>query len=190
MTNSFSRYYIQVRKIWDKPTVRQFSQMTATLFLIAFFLLFALKPTIETIFELNKKIDDAKITESEMTSKITNLNAAINIFQKISPDLPLLDQYYPSSPQAKQIIDIVNIDAEKTGMQTKNYSIGEYKESDIKGQIAIRFSSSNNYISTMAFVDNLINSKRLIVLDSLNISESKEKGQLEISINGNTFYEK
>lgn len=188
--DTLSRYYVNVKKVWDKPTVKRFSTATATLALVAFFLLVALKPTIETIFTLNKKIADATETEVLMTKKIADIGLAINQYQKIQADLPLLNEYYPKSAEAGKIVEILNQNTKVSGMDTPSYSFSQYQLKGGKGQFSISYNSSNTYPSALNFLQNLMDVRRLIVLTGLNISEEKNSSKLNVLINSEAYYEK
>lgn len=187
--NVVDRYYVSVKKIWEKPTVKRFSTATATLSLVAFFLLVALKPTIETIFTLNKKISDEREIESMMTKKIADLNTAFNTYQQIQPDLPLLDQYYPKTAEAKNLIAILSQNSTTSNMSDLSYTFSPYTIASGSGQIQINFNGQNKYLNVINFLDNIINARRLIVLTGVSMSQGKTGDKLNVTINTNAYYE-
>lgn len=188
--SSFNRYYVKIIKIWERPTVKRFSAVGATLFLIAFFILVALKPTIETILTLNKKIQDARETETQMTNKINNINSAINTYQQHQADIVLLDEYLPDSPSAEKIIDIINAGLQKSSINKSNYTLSSFPLIGTNGKITITIGASNEYPNILNMLSNLYASKRLITLDTLSIFKSKDESTLDFSITGNSYYEK
>lgn len=188
--SSFNRYYVTIVKIWERPTVRKFSTLAATLFLIAFFILVALKPTIETIFTLNKKIQDAKDTEMQMTTKIGAINQAINTSEKYKEDILRLNEYLPDTPESEKIISILNTNIQKSSIDKAGYSLSSFPIYGENGQITISLNSSNQYQNILNLMSNLFQSKRLITINSLSISKSKDEKTLDFSINANSYYEK
>lgn len=193
---NFNRYYVSIRKVWDKPMVRRFSEATATLFLIAFFLLVALKPTIETIFTLNKKISDARETESAMTKKIADINTAMALFQSVEADLARLDESIPSEAKANVIINIINQNINKTHMDSASYTLGSYSlgKDPVKSigpsKYSVNITTNGNYPNLVSFLQNFAAAKRIITPENIAISKSKDEKILNIVINSNTYYEK
>lgn len=195
-TPHFNRYYISLRKVWEKPAVRRFSEVTATLFLIAFFLLVALKPTVETIFTLNKKITDAQQTEAEMTKKIADINTAMALFQSIEADLSLLDESIPSEAEADTLVDVVNQNLTKTRMGKSSYVLGTYSlgKNPVKtagpAKYSVRIISSGNYPNIINFLQNFAASKRIIAPENITISKSRDEKILNFAVDSYTYYEK
>jgi Tfp pilus assembly protein PilO len=193
---NFNRYYVSVRKVWDKPSVRRFSEATATLFLIAFFLFVALKPTIETIFTLNKKISDARETEAQMTKKIADINTAMSLFQSIEADLPLLEESIPSGAKAEDVIDIINQNLNKTHLDKPTYSLGSYSlgKDPIKSNEAATYianvTAGGSYLNIMNFIQNFSDAKRLIVPSNITLGKTKEESVINFVIRGPVYYEK
>jgi hypothetical protein len=187
---TFNRYFIDVKKVWDKPTVRQFSATTATLFLIAFFLFVALKPTVETIFTLNKKIQDLQDIEQLMTKKISDINLAINTYQTIQPDLSLLDEYYPPNPNTAQVVKILETNSKKSGIPDPNFNLSSYQLQGGKGLFNLTFTVDNSYPNILNFMKNLDNAKRLINITGFSFTQTKDKDRVGLSLNSDVYYEK
>lgn len=201
--NSFYRYYNAARKTWDIPQVKTFSTAAATLFLIAFFSLAALKPTIETISTLHRKIADARQTEEAMTKKIADLNTAFSQYSLIAQDIPLIWNYLPDHPANKNAVDILTANATNSGLR-KNYSyslsehpldIGQTTAENTprimgKSPVAINVSFNAEQADSQAllnFLDNLLSAQRLFAANSISYYED-EKKQSGFQMNLNTYY--
>lgn len=212
-SQSFNRYYIQIKKVWERPTVRKFSEATATLFLIAFFLLAALKPTIETIFTLNKKITDAHETEVAMTNKIANINRAQSLYRQVEPNLPLVDEYFPPEANVQALIDIIGQNLKSSGIDTTgtNYDFSSYyyinatasavsaaktsssKVSSAKNEpnkIAFNLDAKSDYVNIWNFLNNLTQAKRLILFDRISLSKTSSEKAIDFSLDSKVLYEK
>jgi Tfp pilus assembly protein PilO len=189
-TTNFNRYYVRIVKIWERPTIRRFSAAGATLFLIAFFILAALKPTIETILTLNKKITDARDTEAQMTSKIAAINEAINTYQNYKNDIAILDGYLPDSPNADKLINMLNTDLQKSSINNGTYTLSSFTLATESGKISINLSATNEYPNIVNLLTNLVNANQLVTLNSLSIFKSKNDSTLDFSVTGKSYYEK
>ena len=200
---SFNRYYIQIKKVWERPTVRKFSEATATLFLIAFFLLAALKPTIETIFTLNKKIADARGTEVVMTKKIADINLAQSLYQQIESDLPLVDEYFPPEAKAQALVNIMGQNVKSSGINTAgmSFDLSSYyyinatasavaAAKNEPNKITFNFGAKSDYENIWNFLNNLTQAKRLILLDRISLSKLGSEKAIDFSLNSKVLYEK
>lgn len=185
-----NKYYINIKKIWDKPVTKQFSSTLATLFLIAFFLFFALKPTIETIFTLNKKIADAREVEKLLTQKINNINSAYNTYQEIQTDIPLLNEYLPLTPETSNIDRILLSNSQTSEMHDLSYSLGKYEPIGGNGVIEMEYLAKSDFSHAFNFLENIYNARRLFSLNKISINKSQDSNMLDLSIAGNVYYEK
>ena len=70
-----------------------------TLTIIAAIILgvFAINPTLSTITNLQKQVDDSKFFESKLSEKITNLSNLNQQYQNIQNDLPLVFDAVPKN---------------------------------------------------------------------------------------------
>ena len=73
-------------------------------FSLAFFTVFAIKPTLTSYFTLQKQIQDAQDTNKDLDSKINMLLAAQKTYQDYQSDIVLLDKALPKDPQFAQLI--------------------------------------------------------------------------------------
>lgn len=97
----YQRYYTYLEPVIADPLVRGYFGLIASFLLVAFFVIFALSPTINTILALNKKIADQKTTIVALDTKINDLVTASQNYSQIESLLPFLDGALPekSSPQ-------------------------------------------------------------------------------------------
>src|SRR3990167_6969276 len=81
-------------------------------FALAFFTIFAIRPTLISFFNLQRQIEEAKDVDSKLEAKIEQLLAAQQIYQDYQSELALLDKALPKDPEFAQIIqkleEIVN----------------------------------------------------------------------------------
>ena len=74
----FSRYYTYVEPVIRDPIVKGYFTIIASLFLISFFMFFALSPTATTIVGLFRRVEDQKQTLAAMDKKISDSIVAQN----------------------------------------------------------------------------------------------------------------
>src|SRR3989344_8137511 len=93
--NNYNRYYRRIR-VWSQEPKTQISGFVSlTIFTVAFFLYFAILPTLKTIGGLNKEIKDQQETISTMTKKINDLKTAETNYAQVINDLKSIDRVLP-----------------------------------------------------------------------------------------------
>lgn len=187
---SADRYFVRIKKSWDKPEVRTFSAATATLFLIAFFLFIALKPTVETIFLLNKKIADARVTEKLMTEKIQALNIGLSTYSQIESDIPRVDNYLPQEPKVDEIIEILLANFQKSKMASSDFSIPGYKLEGATEELSVKNSGKAPFNNVMLFMQNLLSANRIFSIDNVTLGKSEKENGVDFNFDSKIYYEK
>lgn len=101
----YSRYYTYVKPIISDPVVTGYFGLVASVLLCAFFIIFAVSPTISTILGLTKKIDEQKQLIKSMDAKISSLITAQENYSQIEPFINLLYLALPKSALPQDIIN-------------------------------------------------------------------------------------
>lgn len=112
----YSRYYVYIEPVVSDPLIRGYFSLVASIMLVAFFLIFALSPTINTILVLTKKISEQRSTIKILDQKIADLVTAQANYAQIENSLPILFTAVPTSPTPQTIISGVNSAASASGV--------------------------------------------------------------------------
>lgn len=100
----YQRYYTYLEPVLADPLVRGYFGLVASFLLVAFFLIFALSPTIDTILTLRKKIADQKTTIAALDTKINNLISARQNYSQVENLIPVLEIALPPGPSPQTAI--------------------------------------------------------------------------------------
>lgn len=93
-----SKYYNLIPDIKEKK-VQAFYSIILTLIAVSICIYFAINPTVTTIVQLNKQLEDSKAIEQKLSQKISNLQALQQQYNLIQQDLPLLNDAIPETPK-------------------------------------------------------------------------------------------
>ena len=96
----FRRYYRNLEPIFKKPKARTSVAAVFSFLAVSLFLWYAVRPTAETIFYLQREIADKTATSQQMEQKISSLIQAQSAYENVKDRLPLLDQALPHQPDA------------------------------------------------------------------------------------------
>ena len=82
-----SKLFLSLLPTLKEKKMRQFTTLALTFITIAFFGFFAITPTVNTISELQKQLDDSNFVNDALQKKIANLTTLQTTYTQIQPDL-------------------------------------------------------------------------------------------------------
>ncbi len=166
--------------------------ITLTLFTLSFFGLFAIRPTLSTISNLDKQYKDNLLVYKSLKDKLSALQNLDIQYQEIQPDLELV---YSAIPKASKIpyltrqlenlafadnltITHLSFDSVEIYPNKKNFSMYSFK-------FTISVEGSNNDVNK--FIADFINFDRIIGIDHL-VSGKTIENKFGASIGGRAFF--
>lgn len=192
----YSRYFTYIKPITKLPIIKNYGPVVFTLLTISILVYFAIKPTVETIIVLQKKLADEEELLQKVTQKTNNLsqgktnydNLDPNIKSKISalvPDIISLRSVIQALEQTAQIHT-----ASVSALQFQPLVVDPKTEGKIGSlsEIAFTFNTEGDYKNLLALLQDLKNSNRLISIDSLSMSKANEGTALIMSLSGKAYY--
>ena len=198
------RYYLSQIPIPVREKGRKWVPTAATIFLTAFFIVFAIRPTIITIAELLAEIKAREELNQKLEKKIDQILAAQDFYSQIYDRLFLLDQALPTNPEFayfSQTLESNRIEA-NLNLETLNYSSivltekADSKTTKENQEFDFTTGLVGYYPNLKSFLESLFRQRRIIYVNSLKIDQ-KQKNQdqiqpgtppLTITIDGKAFY--
>jgi len=200
------RYFIRIGRLYQKRKVRIYTGIVLSIFTIAFFLFFAIRPTFVTIAGLLKEIKDKRTINEQLEDKISALNLAQIEYQQVEKDLYLLDEALPINSDLSAFIrqvevlarrDNVTINSlqfeatilkgeETTAKAAKAKRVTESEE--IGQEMGFNLVISGDYSQLKSFLNNLTRLRRLVLVDAFTFQAGEEGGGLVLSLNANAHY--
>ena len=192
----YSRYFTYIKPVAKLPIVKNYGPTIFTLFAITIFIFFAIKPTVETILVLQKKIDDSNQVLEKATQKVDSLSLGKknydsldqNITQKISAAIPdtvslrSLIQNLEQSAKAHEA-SISALQIQPLIVNTKvDQALGSLSE------ISFTFNIEGSYANLIEGLQDLKRSSRLISIENLSLSKVAEGEGLIMSLSGKAYY--
>lgn len=201
----YRRYFVNVKALYKKKEVIVYTGLTLTLLAIAFFGVFALKPTLITIAALFKEIENQKVINQKLQAKINALTQAQVNYSLATTNLKLVDEALPKDPNLSQVIYQIEVLAQKEGVSIRSLSfepvplLGELplkakvgKEKTFGPQeIGVTLGLSGNYENLKSLLSSLENLRRLASIESFTFAGRKtEEGKTSLSLNltGKIYY--
>lgn len=189
------RYFTYIKPITRLPIVRSYGLTIFTLIIALVFILFAIKPTIETIFVLQKKLTDAESILQKVTQKANGLSLGKQNYQNLDPAVKeKVQTAIPDNTNLKTLIQTLEqvakihqasvsaLQIQPLTLEPKIQSVGTISE------IEFTFNIEASYPSMVSFLQDLKTSSRLITIDNLSLNKLSEGSGLIMSIRGKGYY--
>lgn len=200
---TYSRYFVNLQSLYRKRDVVLYTGITLTLFAMAFFGLFALRPTLTTIATLVKEIKDKKEIEVKLQKKINDLRTAQTNYASVAGSVSYVNQALPSDPSLSDVVYQIEITAQKTQVAIKsiNFSsvdlLGEtLKTKKASGlhpdlvEVEFELSAIGEFENLKSYLASLEKIRRLMIIDSFIYNQKKieETQTLTLNLRGRAFY--
>lgn len=197
-SNIYSRYFTYIKPLVKLPLVRTYGTTIFTLVMIIIFIFFAIKPTVETILVLQKKLENSDAILKKLEIKGESLALAKKNYDNLDNEIKdKIQGYIPDSIDLKSIIQKLeqsakNHDASISALQFQP-QILEAKSSNKSTtlqEVGFTFNIEANYANLTSVLQDLTTSTRLISIDSLSINKVSEGKGVIMSLNGKAWYMK
>jgi Tfp pilus assembly protein PilO len=159
-------------------------------------MLFAIKPTIETILVLQKQLADKDQILKKVTQKVNDLSLGKNNYDNLDQNIKQrLSALIPDNVSLKSVISGLEQsakihEASVSALQIQPIVI-DIKRSQEVGSIAevsFIFNVEGNYKNLVALLQDIKTSSRLISIDSLSMSKTSDGTSLIMSLSGKAYY--
>jgi Tfp pilus assembly protein PilO len=182
----------------EEEKTRSFITLSLTLIAIVIFGFFAISPTLSTISELTKQLDDNRFVDTRLIEKISNLSKLQQQYATLQSDFSYVFSAVPKETDIPQFIAQVQAISQQTQVQlvriqtlpvevlanpsTKYTSVG--LGIDIVGQPT----------DTDAFLHSLSSFQRIITIDSITITKNSTSNigdnSVRMSIKGKLYFQR
>lgn len=187
--SSLSPLFAYLKKQQENSKTRGVIEITITLFVISFFLFFAIKPTSETISKLLGDIKTKQILTTKMKSKIDQVIVAQDNYSQIQEKYYLVEDALPSIPNYSDAYNQLSYALLQSNLKLDKFV---FTQSD-KNFFTTKIATSSSFASSLNLISNLLNSRRIFNMSSLTFSQedqSNSNGQINLSLPLEIFFYK
>ena len=202
----YRHYFANLGAFYQKKQYRAYAGLVLSLFTIAFFGLFAIRPTLVTIASLMKEIEDKQMVAQKLEEKINALARARSEYEAISAELFLVEEALPQNTNLSLFVRQIETLAVQSGVSLQAIQFGEtpilgelsskpdskktqQKEKELS-TITFNLSVTGDYQNLKGFLQGLEEFRRLVVPSTFAFKKekSKEGEQLLLNITGEAYY--
>ncbi len=149
--------------------------------IFSFFVIFAIKPNLETAFKLRQELTQLRQLDTDYDAAIAEIISLQSDIEQHRDDLPLLAQAVPSTPQVNQIFENVQHSASESGIPISQLTVSQINltqatsSSNLKNY-KISFQSSSSFESLQKFLASFLTQRRLKLINKLSIDSGQKEG--------------
>jgi len=197
----YRRYFINLNSLYQKKEVIVYTGLTLSIFTVAFFVLFALKPAISTIFSLVSEINTKKELDQKLQTKINDITQAQNNYNTNSQTITLVDEALPTDPSMEGFAWYLETLFQQEGLTIKNIDYDPVDfinkppakilptNTELK-EVNFSFKTAGVYENLKDTLNKLENLRRLVIIDSFSLGQAgtEDLQTLNLSVNGRILY--
>ncbi len=203
----YKEFFLNVLSIYNtKPNLKIYLELTLSIFTVIIFSVFAIKPTILTVIELNNEIKAKTSLVDDLNVKLKNLQTAGQILQTNVNDLVYLEQALPDTAKPENLIKQLEILASESNVKIIGISSSDViisGNTDLKNkqivltstdlnadELPFSISITGDYQSLLSYLKKIENLRRPIKIDSIAFnSNNTDTGKvINLLISGRTPY--
>lgn len=184
--------YLELMPDFKKQKTQKFTTVVLTLIAIIVLAIFAINPTLSTIANLQKQLEDAKFVADKLEKKINNLSILQTKYNNIQNDLPTVYESIPKNSEVPKLTGQIQSVLNASGMQLISIQASEIVEVT-RGKFYLYnfdLTTSGDYQTMENFLEKLISMQRVTDIKNINISNSSTNKSLQFNVQGHAFYKK
>ncbi|HSX09244.1 MAG TPA: type 4a pilus biogenesis protein PilO [Candidatus Saccharimonadales bacterium] len=187
------REYLKLLPNIQQENTSNFVALVLTLIALCFFGIFAINPTLSTIFSLKKQLADDTAVDQQLETKINNLSSLEQQYNVLGSNLTNIYNAVPQNPNAPLLTAQVAAVAQKHNLTLTSYRVAEVqlvadtKISKVQSFI-FTLQVQGNYNDMIAFTQELSKLTRIITVESMEIGRTTQDNSLELTLRGRQYY--
>lgn len=123
MAAQYSRYATYIEPLVKTKKSKAYTMLALSLFTIAFFGYFAIRPTLLTVVSLQQEISQSKNIDEKLAAKIEALDKANRLLDTYRDKQFLLREAMPQSPNIAQLMSVIERKASESRVQVGNLQV-------------------------------------------------------------------
>lgn len=185
--------YIKLFPSFKPKNLAAYTTIILTLLTMAFFIVFAIKPTIATIVQLKKQIKDSQFLDNTLKTKIASLITLKDAYATLGSGVDTVSAAIPKTPAAAYFLGQIQTVISQTNTQITTLQVATVpltKDSILKKQVtsfSFSLSISGPYQSVLSFIEALGTANRLVSYDSISITK-EANGIVTAQIEGKAYF--
>lgn len=194
LSNSKYRQYLKLLPDMRKENTRLITTLILTFIALSFFGIFAIEPTLTTIIELQKQLDDSEFTHQQLQTKISNLSTLQQKYTALNPDLPIVEDAIPKVAAATKLTGQIHTLTKEYNLSVRNLRVAEVTLTAGKTQgpnglsYVFNLEAAGTYEDMMEFAANVAQFNRIVTVEAISIGRDPRNEELVMNIRGRQYF--
>jgi hypothetical protein len=194
--NQLQKIYKYLRQQRENQRFLNYVEIAATFALISLFLFLAIRPTALAIFSLLGEIKSKESLTAQMKTKINSIVRAQDVYSQVQGNYEIINSSLPDKPRFYQAATNFSAISQNTSSSIDHISFGldnsDQPSADIN-TYTVNFTIRNYYSSIVDFINKVLSSRRLVQIDTIQLSkdDSKENATsnaINVNLSTKLFY--
>lgn len=191
----YQHYFRRIYHYYEKPATKVTLALLLTIFTTIFFAVFAIRPTLTTVAELQREIKDKREILEKMERKSAALASAQQQEEMAKPRLPLLDQALPQEINLQPLV--VQIEAAASAheipLAAVAYKDFEYGRTNLPPatlvEVPFAIALEGDYPVLKPFLADILNLPRFSIFDTIALTEDGDQNAgVKMNLSMKAFY--
>lgn len=166
---------------YQKPVAQVSTELFFTIGAIIFFALFAIRPTIITMTELVKEIEDKEKLSDGLGKKVTTLSSVSQEYFALQDRLVFVEEVIPEDPNPQRSLKVIEKIASDNSLSITSLQLQEIPQTPDASvsfsqkeplTLAVAATIEGEYLSIRKFIDDLVQTRPLITVESIAFTQS------------------
>lgn len=179
----------QITKIlldfYKKPVAKVSAELFLSIGAVLFFAVFAIQPTLITMSDLIKELEDKREIDQQLSQKIAALSTAQTTYLQLEPQIPLLYEAIPTRPKVKESLLMLEKLASDRNLVIESIVIRQVpkeieaditKSSTERVSIPVTISLTGSYPNISGYLEAVLSLRRTFIIDSIVFSRNDDRG--------------
>lgn len=194
LSTSKYREYLKLLPSMKKENTKAITMIIFTFVGLSFLGIFAINPTLTTIVELNKQLEDSEFVHQQLTTKMNNLSSLQQQYTLLENDLPFIYAAIPQNANAPTLVGQIAALAENhtikiNSLQVSEVTLSPTKLSQQKGEsFTFTLDAEGEYDNMMEFAAALANFKRIVTIESIGLTKDQRRDVIVLTIKGKEYF--
>lgn len=183
--------FITLQQFYQKPVAKVSLELFLSIATVLFFAVFAIRPTLLTMSDLLKEIEDKERLDKQLSQKIAALSTVQPLYLQLQDQLLVLDEAIPSQPQLTYSLKVIEKIASELHLVITGINVTEIPQEVDRGQlislasferidVPLIINISGDYLAIRQFVENLKEYRRSFVIDTIIFTTKELRGSKKL----------
>lgn len=196
--NKYSRYYTYIKPAVENKYVRSSAPYVFSLLTITILTLFAIRPTVSTILNLQKQLEENQKVLASLEEKADNLSKAKRNYKNLNPSAK--QKVKTSIPDQPSVISLISslqstsgntasasaLQIQPTLLIDNTLSTGKARLN--LGEVSFSYNVQGSFSQLLTILQNINRTPRLIDIDTLVVNKQTEEKTTVMSVTGKVYY--